>query len=86
MKCTKLAGMLNPLCKFNLLFAYHSRFVIGDKNGNIKAEVPNPAVDSGLLCEILSWTKENASCDDVIEWLRTCTVPSGYTYHNWIDS
>jgi len=59
--------------------------MIGDKNENIKAQVPNPAVDISLLREILSWTREGASCDDVIERLRVRTVPSGYTYHNWID-
>ena len=54
--------------------------MIGDKNGNIKAQVPNPAVDISLLHEILSWTREGASCDDVIERLRVRTVPPGYMY------
>ena len=58
--------------------------MIADSNGNVKAEVPNPAVDPGLLREILSWNRQGASVDDVIERLRVCTVPSGYTTHNWI--
>ena len=60
-------------------------FMIVDKNGNIKVEVSNPAVDNSLLREILSWTRGGASSDDVIEWLRIRTVPSDYAYHNWID-
>ena len=84
MKSAKLIGMLTPLCKsFNLSFACH--LIMLYNNGNIRAEVPNPAVDIDLLREILSWTKGGASCDGVIERLRIRTVPSGYAYHNWID-
>ena len=54
-----------------------------EKNGNIKAKVPNPAVDSNLLCEILSWNREDISVDDIIERLRVRTVPIGYTPHSW---
>lgn len=56
---------------------------VADKNGSIKAQVPNPAVDANLLCEILSWNREGASIDDVVERLRVRTVPSGYKAHSW---
>ena len=46
-------------------------------------KLSNPAVDSDLLCEILSWNKEGISVDDVIERLRVQIVPSGYTPHTW---
>ena len=54
-----------------------------DKNVNIKAEVPNPAVDVNLLCEILTWNRQGIPFDGVIERLRIRTVPSGYTPHSW---
>jgi len=44
----------------------------------------NPAVDVGLLCEILSWKTQGALFDDIVEWLRIRTVPSGYVPHNRI--
>ena len=59
--------------------------MIGDKDGNVKAEIPNPAVDVDLLREVLSWKRGGASFDPIVEWLRICTVPSGYVPHNWIE-
>jgi len=59
--------------------------LISDKNGNVKAEIPNPAVDVDLLREMLSWKRKGASFDDIVERLRIRTVPSGYVPHNWIE-
>ena len=47
------------------------------------AEVPNPAVSSDLLKEILNWKQQGLMMKDIITRLRLRTVPPGYTVHNW---
>ena len=57
--------------KYGNYFSVLIRYVAytADENGKVKAQVPNPALDSDSLYEILSWNKEGISVD-VIERLR----------------
>ena len=48
------------------------------------AEIPNPAVSTELLREILFWQSEGATMNDIIVRLRQRTVPPGYTPHTYV--
>ena len=76
----------NPYLPFKFLIFYHSS-ITGDSNGNLRAQIPNPAVCDELLTKILAWKNEGALTDDIITRLRIRTVPSRYvhTIHSWID-
>ena len=50
---------------------------------DVVAEIPNSAVPTALLTEILLWKEEGCSEMDVIERLRLRTIPDGYQYHTW---
>ena len=52
-------------------------------DGQVVAEVPNPAVPTTLLEEILNWKMQGATTKDVLERLRVRTVPMGYSPHTW---
>ena len=52
-------------------------------DGLIISLQPTPSVSPALLCEIHSWREAGASEDDVVDWLRTRCVPTGYTPHLW---
>lgn len=59
-------------------------YIIAEKpNGDVCAEKPNPAVSNTILKEIYQLRECNISMDNIIDRLRTRTVPSGYTYHTW---
>ena len=55
-------------------------------DGVVIAEVPNPAVSYETLKQIHSWKVEGLSLDAIIDRLRPCTVPYGYTYCTRIKS
>ena len=57
---------------------------IGAADGTVQAKLPNPAVSTHLLMDIMQWKEEGAKEDDIIVRLRPRTVPSGYTPTNWI--
>ena len=75
----------------NNLFYYqlHSivKCITGDSNGNLRAQIPNPAVSDELLTQIMAWKSEGARIDDIITRLRMRTVPARHvhTIHSWID-
>ena len=52
---------------------------IGAADGTVQAKLPNPAVSTHLLMEIMKWKEEGAQEDDIITRLRPRTVPIGYT-------
>lgn len=52
-------------------------------DGSVTANLPNPAVPVDTLKEILQWRNGGAEEDDIIDRLRTRTVPEGYTPHPW---
>ena len=58
--------------------------IIGAADGTVQAKLPNPAVSTHLLMEIMKWKEEGAQEDDIITQLRPRTVPIGYTPTTWI--
>ena len=52
-------------------------------DGNVVAEVQNPAVSKDLLKEVSHWRDHGVEWKDVISRLRVRTVPSGYTHSPW---
>ena len=52
-------------------------------NGKCVAEIANPAVAESLLEEIWCMRSHDVSWKDIIQRLRTSTVPSGYTFSTW---
>ena len=56
-----------------------------NKDGNVTAVLPNPAISIKSLDEIKKWYAEGATIDDVIERLRLKTVPPGYSIHSWTE-
>ena len=61
--------------------------ITGDSNGNLRAQIPNPAVSDEPLTQIMAWKSEGALIDDIITRLRMRTVPArhAHTIHSWID-
>lgn len=55
-----------------------------DGKVHVTAINPNPAVSTELLIEISGWMQSGATIEDVIDRLRTRTVPNGYSYRTWI--
>ena len=56
----------------------------GNCNGVMVAEQPNPIVPQEVLREVWHFKRvEGLSDADVIDRLRTRTVPTGYPIHNW---
>lgn len=53
-------------------------------DGTVTAEKPDGAVSEATLLKILGWKEAGASMDDIIDRLRTQTVPTGYAIHPWI--
>lgn len=53
------------------------------RNGGIVAECPNPAVPSSVIQDINEWLLQGATMEDVVDYLRTLTVPIGYDFHTW---
>lgn len=58
---------------------------VGDANGQLTARVPNPAVCADLLKQVHGWVESGATTDDVVDRLRVRTVPTGYTFHKWVE-
>ena len=56
---------------------------IGLANGSVTAELPDPAVSTSLLLQILQWKEEGATEGDIHCRLRCHTVPDGYSYTTW---
>ena len=52
-------------------------------DGAVLAEIPNPAVCTDLLREILHLKAKGCADQDVITLLRPRTVPKGYVYTTW---
>lgn len=52
-------------------------------DGSVVGECYNVAVTTSLLVEIHDWMCNGATMIDVIDRLRTRTVPAGYTPHSW---
>ena len=48
-----------------------------NKDGNVTAVLPNPAISIKSLDGIKKWHAEGATIDDVIERLRLRTAPPG---------
>ena len=63
------------------LLCHYVHVVLPD--GNIGAEHHNPAVPSDVLKEIWEWKQQGATLEDVIDRLRSRTVPPGYEPHPW---
>lgn len=47
------------------------------------AKYHNPAVPTTVLQEIVLWKAMGVSMDDIVDRLRTRTVPSGYALCMW---
>ena len=56
---------------------------LGKADGTIVAEKPNPAISSDVIKEIYTWMSQGASFADVVDRLRSRTVPPGYAYTPW---
>lgn len=52
-------------------------------DGSLVAECDNPAVPISYLHDIWMWMGEGATMEEVIDRLRPCTVPPGYTCNTW---
>ena len=52
-------------------------------DGSVVAKTANPAVPTALLQEVLTWQKQGISMSDIIDRLRSRTVPQGYIPHSW---
>ena len=52
---------------------------LGLADGTVSAAIPNPAVSTELLGEILDWQEKGATVKDVCTRLRQRTVPPGYS-------
>ena len=63
------------------LLCHYVHVVLPDEN--IGAEHHNPAVSSDVLKEIWEWKQQGATLEDVIDRLRSRTVPPGYVPHPW---
>ena len=57
--------------------------LLGLADGKIVAELSNPAVEEDLLKEIWLMKVIGIPWEDIIQRLRTRTVPAGYTYCTW---
>ena len=55
-----------------------------DGDGDVVAEVENPAVSCEILEDVLQWREEDCCEADIITRLRSRTVPEGYTYSSWV--
>ena len=52
-------------------------------DGGVVGEHPNPAVPPSTLREIGARLLQGATLEDVIDCLRSRTVPAGYELHTW---
>lgn len=72
---------LNPK---NVLDVQHLVCLFSVKpDGSLVAECDNPAVPMSYLHDIWMWMGEGATMEQVIDRLRPCTVPPGYTCNTW---
>ena len=53
-------------------------------DGSVVTQQPNDAVSEHTLKMILKWRNDGVGMDDIIDRLRTQTVPAGYPIHSWI--
>ena len=53
------------------------------RDSGIVAECPKPAVPSSVIQDINKWLLQGATMEDVVDYLRTLTAPSGYDFHTW---
>ena len=58
--------------------------LLGLADGKIVAELSNPAVEEDLLKEIWLMKVNGIPWEDIVQRLRTRTVPAGYTYCTWL--
>ena len=58
-------------------------YIIGNPDGSISAELPNPAVPEEVLEKIHRWKTRGLSDDHIIKNLRQETVPMGHIIHKW---
>ena len=52
-------------------------------DGSVTAELPNDAISETTLRMILDWKMTGATMDEIIDRLRSQTVPRGYPIHEW---
>ena len=57
---------------------------LGTADGSVCSKRANPAVPPALMTEISQWAEAGVSMDDVVERLRTRTVPPGYPLFPWM--
>ena len=53
-------------------------------DGSIMAELPNDTIPETTLRLIHEWKMSGTMMDDIIDRLRSQTVPHGYPVHEWI--
>lgn len=56
---------------------------IVNSNGTVTAILPNPAMCTEVLTEVLEWKSAGLKDIDIINNLRSRTVPPGYQYQTW---
>ena len=83
-----LLAMLTPKGKmctvimYGITYSFHHAIVNTD--GSISAKCPDRAVSHSILKEIFEWKRSGVSMDDIVDRLRSRTVPSGNPIHPWI--
>ena len=84
-----LVAMLSPaglfyLCALEVILHYNVKIVKED--GSVTAILPNEAISGATLQMILDLRRSGLNMDDIIERLRSQTVPSVYPIHPWVPS
>lgn len=82
-----LLAMLTPKGKqhmYTFVCVIHVFHCTVDADGCISAECPDPAISQTILKEVWEWKRSGVNTDDIVDRLRTRTVPSGYPIHPWI--
>ena len=57
--------------------------LLANADGTITAETPSPSVPERLLKEIWQLRQSGLCYEDIIDRLRSRTVPQGYPIHSW---
>ena len=52
-------------------------------DGSVTAEQPNDAISEETLQMILDWKRSGLEMNNIIDRLRSKTIPPGYPIHPW---
>ena len=58
-------------------------YIVCSDDGFVRAVAYNPAVPDSTLQDVWKWKREGLGDKDVIDRLRTRTIPAGFPLHKW---